>query len=129
MGDLRLRGAATEDDTNFGTVSGPRRHPSPDRGRGSGDSCRSTEVVPGRRRLPAASQTPISKADPTWASAVIRFVGPNRIRCATTGTPVIHRGATGWQMVAVANGLMSCTAAPPGVVRSLFGSCRIVGAR
>jgi hypothetical protein len=71
----------------------------------------------------------VSKVDPTWASAVIRFVGPDRIRCATTGTPVMHRESDGWRMVAVQNGVMACSAAPPGVIRSLFGSCRIVGAK
>jgi hypothetical protein len=34
------------------------------------------------------------KVDPTWASAVIRFVGPNR-SLRDAGTPVLHRGASG----------------------------------
>ncbi len=118
----------TEAETNFGTISGPRATRPPTASEAAAIRAGALKSFTGEGDC-LQFEDAVSKADPTWASAVIRFVGPNRIRCATTGTPVMHLGANGWHMVAVQNGVMACTAAPAGVVRSLFGSCRIVGAR
>lgn len=118
----------TEAETNFGTVSGPRATRPPTAAEAAAIRAGALESFPGEGDC-LQFEDAVSKTDPTWASAVIKFVGPNRIRCATTGTPVMHLGANGWRMVTVQNGVMACTAAPAGVVRSLFGSCRIVAAR
>jgi hypothetical protein len=118
----------TEAETNFGTVSGAKATRPPSAAEAAAVRAGALKSFPGEGDC-LQFIVGVSKVDPTWASAVIRFVGPNRIRCATTGTPVMHRGAAGWRMVALQNGLMACSAAPPGVIRSLFGSCRVVGAR
>src|SRR5262249_52353286 len=118
----------SDSETDFGDVTGPvaKRPATP--AETAAASAGALKSFPGEADC-LRFQVAVSRIDPTWASAVIRVVGPNRIRCATTGTPVLHRGAKGWRMVAVQNGVMACTVAPPGVVRSLFGTCRIVGAK
>jgi hypothetical protein len=118
--------SSTQEETNFGTVSGPVSTRPPTAAEHTAVVARALRSFPGEGDC-LRFEVAISRVDPAWASAVIRFVGPNRIRCATTGTPLLHRGAGGWRMVAVANGQLPCTKAPPGVVRSLFGDCRIGG--
>jgi hypothetical protein len=60
---------------------------------------------------------------------VISFFGPNRINCAVSGVPLLHLvPGRGWRMVSIGTGAYPCSKAPPGVLRSLFGSCRIAGA-
>jgi hypothetical protein len=118
----------SDSETDFGTVTGPVETRPPTTAEAEAASAGALQSFPGESDC-LRFQVAVSKVDPTWASAVIRFVGPNRIRCATTGVPVLHRSPSGWKMVAVQNGVMPCTVAPPGVVRSLFGDCRIVGAR
>jgi len=118
----------SDSETDFGDVTGPVATRPATAAEAVAASAGALASFPGEGDC-LRFQVAVSKVDPTWASAVIRFVGPNRIRCATTGTPVLHRGANGWRMVAVQNGVMACTAAPAGVVRSLFGKCRIAAAR
>jgi hypothetical protein len=118
----------TEAETNFGTVAGPRATRPPTAAEAAAIRAGALKSFQGEGDC-LQFEDGVSTVDPTWASAVIRFVGPNRIRCATTGTPVMHLVGNGWRMVAVQNGVMACTTAPPGVVRSLFGSCRIVGTK
>jgi hypothetical protein len=118
----------TEAETNFGTIAGPIASRPPTAAESAAIRAGALRSFQGEGDC-LQFEDHVSTVDPTWASAEIRFVGPNRIRCATTGTPVMHRGPNGWRMVAVQNGVMACTAAPAGVVRSLFGSCRIVGTK
>jgi hypothetical protein len=118
----------TAAETDFGNVSGPEATRPPTSAEAAAIRAGALKSFSGEGDCLQFIDS-VSKVDPTWASAVIKFVGPNRIRCATTGTPVMHKGAAGWKMVAVENGVMACTAAPAGVIRSLFGTCRIVGSK
>ena len=115
-------------DTSFGNVSGPVATRAP-------TSSQQKAIVAGAlRSFPGESNclrftVSVSKVDPAWASAVIHFVGPNRINCAVSGTPLLHLEAgKGWRMVSIGTGAYPCSTAPPGVLRSLFGTCRIAGA-
>jgi hypothetical protein len=121
-----VTGTAAE--TDFGDVTGPVATRPPTAAEAAAIRAGALKSFPGEGDC-LQFIVAVSKVDPAWASAVIKFVGPHRIRCATTGTPVMHKGAAGWKMVAVQNGVMACSAATAGVIRSLFGRCRIVGAK
>jgi hypothetical protein len=117
----------TQTDTSFGTVTGPVATRPPTAAEQKAIVAGALQSFPGEGNC-LRFTVAVSKVDPAWASAVIRFVGPNRISCAVSGTPLLElKPSKGWRMVAIGIGGYPCSSAPPGVLRSLFGSCRIGG--
>jgi hypothetical protein len=114
-------------DTSFGSVTGPIAARPPTATQQKAIVAGALRSFPGESRC-LRFAVAVSTVDPAWASAVIRFVGPNRISCAVSGTPLLElKPGKGWRMVAIGAGAYPCSTAPPGVLRSLFGSCRIAG--
>jgi hypothetical protein len=114
-------------DTSFGNVVGPVATRPPTAAEQKAITAGALHSFPGESNCLRFTAS-VSKVDPAWASAVIHVVGPNRINCAVSGTPLLHLApGKGWRMVAIGAGTYPCSKAPPGVLRSLFGSCRIAG--
>jgi len=117
----------TQTDTSFGSVTGPVATRPPTAAEKQAITAGALRSFPGEGNCLHFAAS-VSKVDPSWASAVISFFGPNRINCAVSGTPLMHlTPGKGWRMVAIGTGAYPCSKAPPGVLRSLFGTCRIAG--
>jgi hypothetical protein len=118
---------ATGSDTQYGSVSGPVATRPPTAAERAAVTAGALRSFPGESHCLRFGIS-VSRLDATWATATIRFVGPHRIECAVTGTPLLHLvPGRGWRMVAIGTSGFACAKAPPGVLRSLFGRCSVGG--
>lgn len=67
----------------------------------------------------------ISRVDEGWASGAYEFRPPYRSCQVGNGVSIFHRLGSRWRHVADASSGFACSTAPPGVVRSLFGTCSL----
>lgn len=68
----------------------------------------------------------ISRVDARYASAGLELLGVRRGGCEANGTLLFRRAGSGvWRYLGSASDPFPCTAAPAGVIRSLFGACFI----
>jgi hypothetical protein len=69
----------------------------------------------------------LSTVDPAYAAASLSFFGPRKAQCESNGQLLFVRSPTGtWSYRGSGSDPFACSAAPPGVIRSLFGSCTIL---
>jgi hypothetical protein len=117
---------STQAEGYFGTISGPTADRPPTAAE------RAAIVAGGLREFPGEGNClrfiiSVSKVDPAYASVNLRFVGPKRTECATSGVLLFGRNPAGkWRMLEIGTNPFVCHHAPAGVLRSLFGRCWIV---
>jgi hypothetical protein len=71
----------------------------------------------------------ISRVNPDYAAAALRFFGPQKAQCEANGSMLFRRAGGKWRYLGAGSDPFRCTVAPPGVIRSLFGTCFIEAKR
>jgi hypothetical protein len=113
-------------DEPFGTITGPLATREPTAQEQAAISAAGFKVLKGEQDC-VRFVVAVSAIDPGFASARLSFFGPRKARCASNGMLLFARSASGaWSYHGAGSDPFSCTWAPAGVIRSLFGSCFIV---
>ena len=113
-------------DEPFGTITGPISARKPTALEQAAISAAGFKVLKGEQDC-VRFVVGVSTIDPGFASARLTFFGPRKAQCESNGMLLFARSASGaWMYHGAGSDPFSCTWAPPGVIRSLFGSCFIV---
>jgi hypothetical protein len=110
----------------YGIISGPTAYRVPTVQEQTAISAAGSKELRGERDC-VRFVVRVSTVDPAYAAASLTFFGPRKAQCESNGQLLFVHSPSGiWSYRGSGSDPFACSAAPPGVIRSLFGTCTIL---